>query len=422
MDKDDDAQIDDAESGRSSAPVDASSASPALGGSNLTHVRAHNERLVLSLIRTESLSRADIARRTGLSPQTITLITRSLSQEGLIIKGEPIRGKVGQPSVPLKLNPSGAFFLGVKVGRRSVELILINFIGEILQHRFSHYAYPLPSTIVEFLEREIPDITLSLGEPAINRLYGLGIAMPYQLWSWAETIDAPAQELEQWREFDFSEALAPVTELPIFIENDATSACGAELTFGNGQQHPHFAYFFIGYFIGGALVLDGSVHTGQSGNAGAFGSLPVPSARSRGSFVQLIDAASVYLLENSPECKQALKGDYLNHDAAYWHDDLKTVSHWIEQCASALAMAIVSVGSVVDVGAIIIDGGFPSHIREQLVTATQAALENSNTRGILTPEILPGSVGPDARSLGAARLPMFSRFLLDQSILTNAGG
>lgn len=392
---------------------------PGLRGSNLTHVRAYNERLVMSLIRTEALSRAEIARRTGLSPQTITLITRSLSSEGLIETGEPVRGKVGQPSVPLKLNANGAYFLGVKVGRRSAEMILINFMGDILQHRMEYYAYPTPSCIMQFLTREIPDITQSLGQDDIHRLHGLGIAMPYQLWSWSDTIDAPAAALEQWREFSFPQALAEITELPIFIENDVTSACGAELTFGEGHLYPHYAYFFIGYFIGGALVINGSVHAGHTGNAGAFGSLPVMDDQSPGRLVQLIDTASVHLLENTPQCRDMLKGDYLDYDSTFWSSGASAIDEWTERTSSSLATAIASVSSVTDVGAIIVDGGFPGHIRDRIVQQTGRALQRVDTKGINLPLIRAGVIGPEARALGAARLPLFSRFLLDQSVLTN---
>ncbi|MGQ7844228.1 ROK family transcriptional regulator [Granulosicoccus sp. 3-233] len=393
-----------------------------LGGSNLSHVRAHNERLVLSLIRTETLSRAEIARRTGLSPQTITLITRSLSSEGLIESGEPVRGKVGQPSVPLKLNPNGAYFLGVKVGRRSTEMILINFMGEILQHRLEYYAYPTPSCIMQFLSREIPDITQSLAREDIHRLHGLGIAMPYQLWSWSDTIDAPAAALDPWREFSFSDALAEITDLPIFIENDVTSACGAELTFGEGHLYPHYGYFFIGYFIGGALVINGSVHAGHTGNAGAFGSLPVMDEHAPGRLVQLIDAASVHLLESNRECSDLLDGDYLDYNSPFWSSGAAVIDAWTRRTANALATAITSVSSVTDVGAIIIDGGFPAHVRERIVEQTIDALQRSDTKGINLPLIRAGVIGPEARALGAARLPLFSRFLLDQSVLTNTRG
>ena len=117
---------------------------PSPGGSNLSHVRAHNERLVLSLIRTEALSRAEISpqnRPVGANHQPDYPL---LARRGTHFHGEPIRGKIGQPSVPLQLNADGAYFLGLKVGRRSAEMILINFMGDILQHRLEDYAYPIP--------------------------------------------------------------------------------------------------------------------------------------------------------------------------------------------------------------------------------------------------------------------------------------
>jgi hypothetical protein len=105
---------------------------PSLRGSNQSGLRAYNQRLVLSLVYAHgSLAKTDISRMTGLSAQTGSVLMRELEAEDLIVKGEPIRGKVGQPSVPLSINPDGAFFVGLKVGRRSAELILIDFLGQL---------------------------------------------------------------------------------------------------------------------------------------------------------------------------------------------------------------------------------------------------------------------------------------------------
>ena len=98
-----------------------------LRGSNKASMRANNERLVITLLhRFGALSRAEIAARTGLSAQAVSVITRKMESEGLILGGEPQRGRVGQPSIPLALNPDGAFFIGVKVGRRSAEVVVDN--------------------------------------------------------------------------------------------------------------------------------------------------------------------------------------------------------------------------------------------------------------------------------------------------------
>ena len=78
-------------------------------GTNQTGVRLYNERLVLSLIRQHhSLPQANLARLTGLSPPTVSEIVRRLEADGLLRKEAPQRGRIGQPSVPLSLNPDAA--------------------------------------------------------------------------------------------------------------------------------------------------------------------------------------------------------------------------------------------------------------------------------------------------------------------------
>ena len=115
-------------------------------------MRDYNERLVLSLVRRHgSLSKTEIARLTKLSAQTVSVIMRELEEEGLLLRNEPVRGKIGQPSIPMSLNPEGAFFLGLKIGRRSAELVLIDFLGNVRAMLQLSYRYPAPRETVEFV-------------------------------------------------------------------------------------------------------------------------------------------------------------------------------------------------------------------------------------------------------------------------------
>src|SRR5215218_4725516 len=89
-------------------------------GTTQSGVRLYNERLVLSLIRLHGqLPKAEIAKLTGLSAQTVSVIVRQLEADGLLKRRTPQRGKVGQPLVPFELDANGAFSIGLKVGRRS---------------------------------------------------------------------------------------------------------------------------------------------------------------------------------------------------------------------------------------------------------------------------------------------------------------
>ncbi len=169
-------------------------------GSNQRGLRAHNERLVLSLLRRHGpLAKAPVARMTGLSAQTVSVIMRRLEDDGLLTRGEPQRGKVGQPSIPMALNPQGAYFLGLKIGRRSLDLVLIDFTGQVLAHRRSTHAYPDPDATVRFAVEGVGSILEGLSDPLRARVSGLGIAMPFFLWDWARSIGVPQEAMASWQ-------------------------------------------------------------------------------------------------------------------------------------------------------------------------------------------------------------------------------
>lgn len=391
------------------------------GGSNQTLVRAYNERLVLSLVRRHgSLPKSEIARRTGLSAQTASVIMRSLERDGLLIKGAPRRGKVGQPSIPMALNPDGVYAFGLKIGRRSAQLYQVNFLGEPLHIRYAYYAYPVPEVILKFARKSVDELSAGLNMEQKQRIAGIGVAMPFELWNWAEKIDAPNHEMHKWYTVDFQASLQEKCPYPIFVQNDATAACGAELVFGRGSELADFVYFYIGTFIGGGVVLNHAVYAGRSGNAGALGSMPV--IRRSGTDDQLIDHASVLTLEkslNAAGIRVPTPRDD-EGDGAEWHFPDAIVTHWVTETSKHLAIAVVSSCSVIDFEAVIIDGDIPEEIKDRIVRSTLREMDSLNVRGIAAPQVLAGSVGRKARAIGAASLPLFSRYLLDQSILFKA--
>src|ERR1035437_3006623 len=111
-------------------------------GSNHVGMRQFNERVVLQAIRLNgSLPKADLARLTGLTAQTIGLITTRLEDDNLVLKKSAVRGRIGQPSIPLALNPDGAFSMGIKIGPRSADWLLVDFTGQVRQRYSLDYAF-----------------------------------------------------------------------------------------------------------------------------------------------------------------------------------------------------------------------------------------------------------------------------------------
>lgn len=381
-------------------------------GTNQSGMRALNERLVLSLVRARGeLAKADIARATGLSAQTVSVIMRALEEDGLLQKGTPVRGRVGQPSVPMSLAATGAYFFGLKIGRRSSELILIDFLGHIVGRRAELHAWPMPAQIIAFVTAAISDLTGEIGAANAARVAGLGIAMPFRLWDWAPAIGAPEADMAAWRDTDIRAEIAALVSFPVYLENDASAACGAELAFGAVPPARDFVYFYIGYFVGGGVVLNGRLFTGRSGNAGALGSMPVPAAN--GGTVQLIDLASIAVLERMLVAA-GHSSEPLWVRSATWEVDAGVLAAWIEGAAHALASAIAACISVIDFESALIDGWLPAELRGQLVAATGAQLALLNLAGVEPPELREGTLGAAARALGAASLPLSVRFLTDQ--------
>ena len=101
-------------------------------GSNQVGMGQFNERVVLQAIRLHgALPKAEIARLTNLTAQTVQIIIARLEADGLVLKHAPVRGKIGQPSVPMALNPDGAFSIGIKIGRRSLDVLLVDFAAQV---------------------------------------------------------------------------------------------------------------------------------------------------------------------------------------------------------------------------------------------------------------------------------------------------
>jgi hypothetical protein len=229
-------------------------------GTSQSGVRLYNERLILSLVRLHGqLPKAEMARLTGLSAQTVSVIVRQLEADGLLRRRTPQRGKVGQPLVPFELDPEGAFSIGLKVGRRSYDLMLLDLAGHVRHTIHRPYAFPAPSELVAFVTSGVEELTFALTAEQKTRITGLGIAAPFELWNWAEDVGAPSDVLLAWKEFDLQAEIAMLFPWPIHFCNDASAACAAELLFGRGRDLQDFAYVYLGYFIGGGVVLNGSL-------------------------------------------------------------------------------------------------------------------------------------------------------------------
>ncbi|MEY4906935.1 MAG: hypothetical protein RL260_653 [Pseudomonadota bacterium] len=388
----------------------------AVRGSNHTGMRQFNERIVLQAIRLHgAIPKADLARLTQLSSQTVSVIVSRLLDDGLLIKQERIRGKIGQPSVPLSLDPDGAISLGVQVGRRSLEVLACDFVGQVrFRHEF-HYAYPDPAQVLPCIQQGLDALQTQLG-PLWDRVVGLGLTSPLSMDKWASLLGSQAHNaLAGWQHMDLKQEVEAMTHLPVSFAKDTTAACVAELLQGHGQNVRSFLYVFVGTFVGGGLVLSGHIDIGHRGNAGAIGSLPVGVARDGMAPPQLLEVASGWQLEQAL-LKAGLDPLLVQQDTIMDAAYAVYTEPWLEQAGLALAMTVASGAAMLDLDAVVIDGSLARPLIDALLGRTRERLAAYKFDGMHQPALLAGRVGAHARALGGSLLPLHTQFFPDKDI------
>jgi predicted NBD/HSP70 family sugar kinase len=383
-------------------------------GSNHNGMRQFNERIVLQAVRLQgAIPKADLARLTQLSTQTVSIIVNRLEADGLLVKQDRIRGKIGQPSVPLALNPDGAFSLGLQVGRRSLEVLVSDFLGKPRHQLQFNYPFPDPEDVLRHIRQALADMEALMGEKW-QRVVGVGLTAPLFLHKWPHLLGGKAAAaLLRWEPIDLLAEVQALTPLPVAFAKDTTSACMAEMLQGRGRAISNFLYVFVGTFVGGGLVLAGHIMAGPTGNAGAIGSLPTDLTKGTPASAkkpdQLLQLASGWQLE---QALQAAGFDpLLVHDDKIMEPAFAAITKpWLEQSSRALAMSVVSATAILDLDAAVIDGSLGRSLINALIDATREELAGYNMEGLNPPSVVAGQAGAHARAIGASLLPLHKQF------------
>jgi predicted NBD/HSP70 family sugar kinase len=395
-------------------------------GSNSVQLRHYNERVVLDALRREGeASKAQLSRIARLTPPAISGIVDSLVAAGLVeARGKRFGGK-GQPSAMFGIRGDGAFSIGLHLGRRSLDGALLGFDGETLLFEQFEHDFPDPEDVRLRGNQILRNFRKHLGAKA-DRLIGMGISAPYFLGSWETELGTQPETQGRWRDIDLTSHFADARGLPIFVENDASAAAAAELVFGAGKYLKDFVHLSVNTMIGGGLVMDGVLQTGPNGNAAAYGPMPVTPSRlhstppSKGAFELLLRRASIYVLmrhlaASGSQVTRVRELDPMPDDAR------RPFAEWQADCAEALAQAIVSTISVIDVEAIVIDGLLPRNLMQDTTSKVRAELARVMPTGVVAPDIIDGTLGARASAIGAAILPLYMLFAPDSAILTRKG-
>ena len=371
-------------------------------GTNLGHVQAYNQRTILNIIIQQGpLSRADIARITSLTKQTVSNIVADLLTHDFITEtGKQKSKRGGKPSINLALNPAGAFAIGIHLSRDSLEGVLVNLAGEVQARVIHELDYAPPQEAIPLMVQTAQSLQQTIDT---SKLLGVGLAFPGPFDNHGNVVRP--HFFPDWEDVPVTTLLSEQLTLPVYLENDATAAAIGEQRYGAGLHTRTFFYVLISMGLGGGLILNGEPYSGVSGNAGALGATPVMS-KADGHIERLWDYISLNNLYQTLYA-HGLKDVTQSNLLHYYQQENPHLLHWLNTSARLLAEPLANIETYFDPEAIVFGGLLPKELTQHLIHELKTLLPKFRLPGkAFTPQLLTAQAGKEAAALGAATLPI----------------
>jgi len=228
--------------------------------------RDYNRVAVLRLIGGSGpIARVQIAEQLGLSPATVTAVTRELLGRGLIRVADRRPSKGGRPRVLLELVAGAATAFGVKIAPDHLVGVRVDLDGEVLEQ----FEEPLDVAATGVVERIGELLARWIGPSGSgSRLLGLGLGVPGAVDADRGLVSAPSIG---WEQLPLAQLLHDRLGVPVLVDNDVNTLAVAERLYGRGRNVDDFLTVTIGRGIGLGIIAGGDIYRGFGGGAGEFG-------------------------------------------------------------------------------------------------------------------------------------------------------
>ena len=375
-----------------------------LRGMNLEHARVHNLRTVLETIRLRGpLSRAEAARRTGLTPQTIGNLVHALLGLGLVKEVGARRGSRGRASIQLEVDGPGAFCIGLDLDRGHLTAVLVDLGGTVHHRIHLDIVFPTPDRALDLM---VDAVATLAGKVERDRIWGVGVGVPGPLRVTDGVVDNVTNPdgFPGWEHVSVAERLTQRLAFAVFLENNATAAAIGERFYGAGRDIDDFFYVFLGIGLGGGIVSGGQPLRGWQGNTGEIGFMPVVPAGEPGEHVGLhFDLFRLYGLLERAGTSVGSPAELATVLAARH----PVLLRWLDDAAERLAPMLLAVDYLLDPEAIIFGGSWPGAMIDHLMNRLESLLPPLRYRFMpYVPRLVRAEAGPDAAALGVATLPL----------------
>jgi len=240
--------------------------------------RKLKERSILRLIHSGfNISRFELARKTGVSPASITAIVKRLIKNGIVVEAAASRSSLGRRPVPLEIRAEVAYLVGVDIGSYYLRTLVTDINGNVVCRHQTETA--LSEGRDRVLKKTIQNVHGLIKKSGLltASIKGIGIAHSGIIDSQKGVVlsfPRPGQ-LAEWKNIPLKALFEKEFGVPCLLEDSVRTAAAAESRFGLGKSLNDFLYIDVGMGIGAAIFFDGKLYRGKGGKAGEFGHITV---------------------------------------------------------------------------------------------------------------------------------------------------
>ena len=391
-----------------------------------SQIRQQHRGLLLRLIWRERLiSRADLARRTGLSRSSISAIVSDLFTTGLVSETGAGDSSGGRRPILLGFDDEALAIVGVDMGATHIAVAVTDLRAQVKVWRSKPCDVREDPEGALTLMRELIDSALIEAAVSTDQLVGIGVSVPSPVDPENPTSLSPVF-VPKWRDINLVERLSAIYKVPIGMDNDANLGALAEQWWGAGRDGQDLAYVKVATAVGAGLIINGDIYRGTTGIAGEIGHIPVdPSAgpcvcglngclNLRMGTAQLVQRAHALRTEhpNSALPRRGLSVSRIVEEACEG-DRLARVI--VEEAGHFLAIGVAAMLNLFN-PATVVFGGSLTRAGELLLRPLRETLgERSTSASVKQSQLVTSALGIEGTARGAATLVL--RAALDDSAL-----
>jgi glucokinase len=372
--------------------------------------RLNRQRLLEAIRRLGPISRADLAKRTQLSPPTVSaLIEELVGEAGLLREVGVGASSGGRPPILLEFNADYGCLVGVDIGSGTVRFALADLQGRVLARDEQRTRTESGDATVDQVLHGIDGLFRKSGRDA-RKLFSIGIAAPGMTDVTTGRVIG-ATNLPGWTNVPLGDLVHARFKVPVQVDNDANMAALGERWQGVARAANDFVFIALGAGVGAGIVIGGRVHHGHHWHAGEISRMmldyrewPVDFG-ARGYLESRIGAAAIPELAQARSVLAKSAGDQESAvrviiDAARNGD--AQAAAVVEEVAVFLGTAISNIVAVLDPALVVFGGGF-SHAGSLLVEPVRRVVARIMPN---VPALEISALGDDASLLGAVSSAM----------------